>query len=120
MREYLCIYEQYTQFIVDFIVLISYLFIMANKYSISIVGARRFSCLELAKLLHKHPAVKLETAFATREFSLKNELLLEEAASVGCFTDEHMDGRLGDIVFLATPNEVSAELAPKLLKQGKT
>jgi N-acetyl-gamma-glutamyl-phosphate reductase len=101
---------------------------MVNKYSdpktpkisTSIVGARGYSGLELAKLLLKHPAVKLETAFATREFSLEKELMLDEAATVGCFTDEQMDGRLADIVFLATPNEVSAELAPKLVKQGKT
>lgn len=101
---------------------------MVNKYSdhkssvftTSIVGARGYSGLELAKLLLKHPSVKLETAFATREFSLASELMMDSAAAVGCYADDQMDGRLGDIVFLATPNEVSAELAPNILKQGKT
>ncbi len=91
-----------------------------NKISVSVVGARGYSGLELCRILLSHAAVELKTAFATREFSLADELMLDSAAQVTCLTDDQMAGHLADIVFLATPNEVSAELAPQILKQGKT
>jgi N-acetyl-gamma-glutamyl-phosphate reductase len=98
---------------------------MVNKYShpktpVSIVGARGYSGLELARLLLNHPAVDLKYAFATREFSLADELLMKDAAKVSCLTDDQILPHLTDIVFLCTPNEVSAELAPKIIAEGKT
>lgn len=91
-----------------------------RKITAGIVGSRGYSGLELAKLLLKHPAVDFKYAFATRNFSLAEELLLPEAGSVTCLTDEHILGNLCDVMFLATPGEVSVELAPKILAQGKT
>lgn len=99
---------------------------MVNKYSkaqpvsVAVVGARGYAGLELAKLLLNHPFAKLETVFATREFSLSNELLLKKAESVKCLTDSEIMTHLADVVFLCTPTEVSAELAPKIVQAGKT
>jgi len=98
---------------------------MVHKYSgtkstVSIVGARGYAGLELARILLSHAAVELKTAFATREFSLKNELMLDSAANVQCLTDDQIMQNLSDIMFLATPTEVSLDLAPQLLKRGKT
>lgn len=89
------------------------------KPSVSIVGARGYSGLELARLLLRHPAVELTHCFATREFQLSDELLNDSAKSVACLTDNEVMNHLTDIVFLATPAEVSFELAPKIIKQGK-
>lgn len=90
------------------------------KVSVGIVGSRGYSGLELAKLLLDHPAVELKYAFATREFSLEAELMQTRARSVTCLTDEHILENLCDVMFLATPGEVSVELAPKIMGFGKT
>jgi N-acetyl-gamma-glutamyl-phosphate reductase len=76
--------------------------------------------VELARLLLRHSAVELTHCFATREFHLSDEIFSEAATKVACLTDNHVMDHLTDIVFLATPAEVSAELAPKILAKGKT
>lgn len=91
-----------------------------NKTSVSIIGARGYAGLELARLLLSHAAVKLETAFATREFSLQDELMLESAAQVACLTDDQIMHHLADVNFLATPAEISSEIAPAIVAKGKT
>ncbi|MGZ5279126.1 MAG: N-acetyl-gamma-glutamyl-phosphate reductase [Pseudobdellovibrionaceae bacterium] len=91
----------------------------SNVPTVSIVGARGYSGLELAKLLFKHPAVKLTHAFATKSFSLSDDLFETEAASVSCLPEDQLMQNLTDIVFLATPAEVSLKLAPEILAQGK-
>jgi N-acetyl-gamma-glutamyl-phosphate reductase len=88
--------------------------------TVSIVGARGYSGLELAKLLLQHPAVTLTHCFATQAFDLGQEILNEKAKSVKCLSDAHIMENLTDIVFLATPAEVSLTLAPKILAAGKT
>lgn len=99
---------------------------MVNKYSkaqpvsVAVVGARGYSGLELSKYLLNHPSAKLEAVFATREFSLADELLWDKAKGVKCLTDADLFNNLADVVFLCTPADVSAELAPKILKAGKT
>lgn len=83
------------------------------------MGARGYSGLELVKLLLKHPAVELTHAFATGEFQLSNDILDSKAASVKCLKDDQLMQNLTDVVFLATPAEVSAHLAPAILAAGK-
>lgn len=87
---------------------------------VSIIGARGYSGLELARLLLRHPRVELRHCFATREFRISDEILDPKASTVQCHTDEKIWDNLTDIVFLATPIEVSAEIAPKILAAGKT
>jgi len=91
----------------------------AIKTTVSIVGARGYSGLELAKLLMKHPSVTLTHAFATKSFSLQDDLFEKEAGAVVCLTDDLIMENLTDIVFLATPPEVSLKLAPPILAAGK-
>ena len=85
----------------------------------SIVGARGYSGLELAKLLFKHPGIKLTHAFATQDFSLSDDLFEAEAKQVVCLPEHQLMKHLTDVVFLATPAEVSLKLAPQILAQGK-
>lgn len=88
--------------------------------TVSIVGARGYSGLELAKLLLHHPYVELTHCFATREFSLSQDILDSKAKTVRCLQDDQVMNHLTDVVFLATPAEVSLELAPKIMAAGKT
>ena len=85
----------------------------------SVIGARGYSGLELVRLLLNHPAVDLCYGFATKPFRLSDDLMDERAAHVRCLTDADIFNHLTDVVFLATPAEVSADLAPKLLAAGK-
>lgn len=87
--------------------------------TVSIVGARGYTGLELARLLLQHPAVYLTHAFATKAFQLTDDLLAEGAESIKCLPESELFQNLTDIVFLATPSEVSMELAPKILQAGK-
>lgn len=86
----------------------------------SIVGARGYSGLELARLLLQHPYAKLENCFATSEFSLHKHLHNPAAKDVLCMNDSQIMYHLSDVNFLATPAEVSLELAPKILAAGKS
>lgn len=89
------------------------------KVTASIVGARGYSGLELAKLLLRHPFVDLTHCFATRPFRLSDDIFDERAKTVTCLTDEQILSHLTDVVFLATPAEVSLKLAPQILDAGK-
>jgi N-acetyl-gamma-glutamyl-phosphate reductase len=92
---------------------------MVHKYSASIVGSRGYSGVELARLLLRHPHIEFSNAFATKPFRLSDDILDAKAASVKCMTDDQIFMHLTDFVFLATPAEVSLELAPKIVAQGK-
>jgi N-acetyl-gamma-glutamyl-phosphate reductase len=87
---------------------------------VSVVGARGYSGVELCKLLLKHPFAKLQSAFATGDFQLTDLILDSKAASVQCFSDTKLMENLTDVVFLATPAEVSMKLAPQIIEHGKT
>jgi N-acetyl-gamma-glutamyl-phosphate reductase len=87
---------------------------------VSVVGARGYSGIELCKLLLKHPFAKLQSAFATGDFKLTDQILDSKAASVQCFSDSELMENLTDVVFLATPAEVSMKLAPQIIEHGKT
>ncbi len=88
--------------------------------TVSIVGARGYSGLELAKLLFKHPLINFTHAFATQAFDLADELLSDEFNQVKCLPDSEILDHLTDVVFLATPAEVSLKLAPQILKRNKS
>ncbi len=93
--------------------------IESHKLSVSVVGARGYSGLELAKLLKKHPLVNFTHAFATQSFNLADELMDSEYSEIKCLTDSEIFENLTDIVFLATPAEISLKLAPQILKRSK-
>jgi N-acetyl-gamma-glutamyl-phosphate reductase len=101
---------------------------MAHNYSrnmtthpttVSIVGARGYSGIELAQLLLQHPSVKLTHCYATQDFKLSDYIFNRKAAQVVCLTDSQLMSNLTDVVFLATPAEASMKLAPQILDAGK-
>ncbi|MES3036679.1 MAG: N-acetyl-gamma-glutamyl-phosphate reductase [Bdellovibrionota bacterium] len=92
---------------------------MNKMITCSVVGARGYAGLETARLLLKHPFASLTHCFATSEFKLTDFLSTPEASKVKCLLDSEVLNNLTDVVFLATPAEVSLKLAPKILAAGK-
>lgn len=92
--------------------------------NVGIVGARGYSGLALARLLLAHPVARLTACFATDpvSFTLGKELYSEAASTVPTLPMSALDA--ADLsarfhtIFLATPAEVSLELAPKLTAAG--
>ena len=66
---------------------------------VAIAGASGYAGMELVRILERHPHAKITGAFSSTTFSLD---ALGET----------------EVVFLATPNEVSAEIAPAILDRG--
>jgi N-acetyl-gamma-glutamyl-phosphate reductase len=87
---------------------------------VAIVGARGYTGQELARLLLTHPAARLTACFSTDALYKLSDLLPEPAATnVPVLRLQELVSTKGlDAVFLATPAEVSMELAPKLLEAG--
>ncbi len=92
---------------------------LKNKISCSVVGARGYSGLEAARILLQHPFASLDFCFASSDFQLSKHLPSEAAARVSCRPATQLLENLTDVVFLATPAEVSMELAPKILEAGR-
>lgn len=96
-----------------------------TRAKVAIVGARGYTGQELARLLLRHPEAELVGCFASDSKSGTNFQLsqaLPEPAAKGVLTwsmnqfEEKLEGL--HTLFLATPAEVSLDLAPKaLLKQ---
>ena len=92
------------------------------------VGARGYAGLELVKLLLGHPDIQVKSVFASEHVDLSDELRvlgkrnigrLASAKSLVTLPHSEILTASADFVFLATPAEVSLELAPKLLALGK-
>lgn len=90
-----------------------------KKSTCSIVGARGYAGLELARLLLAHPQASLTHCFATSAFDLSAHLSNPKATQVQCLPDTEIMANLTDYVFLATPAEVSLKLAPQIIASGK-
>lgn len=76
------------------------------------MGARGYSGAELARILLRHPGAELVACFAgEKEFSLAD--YLPEAGRVPVLATSEIATTGLDVLFLATPAEVSAELAAK-------
>ena len=88
---------------------------------VAIVGARGYSGLELVRILLKHPSAEIQACFASDSSFVLSDFLPETAALVvpvlGMDRFDEVAGKV-DTVFLATPAEVSMELAPRALKAG--
>jgi N-acetyl-gamma-glutamyl-phosphate reductase len=74
---------------------------MTEKIATAVVGATGYAGEELAAILERHPHAQVAGLYSSRDFSL--EAITASGATVA---------------FLATPNEVSAHLAPQLLDLG--
>lgn len=73
----------------------------SQYFQVAIIGSSGYSGLELTRLLKKHPQISLVSCYGSQEMAVFWK-------SVSSF----------NVVFLATPAEVSLELVPLLLKAG--
>ncbi len=97
---------------------------MRKPEQIAVVGVTGYTGFELARILLRHPAVK-SSVFYVRDTQNKNCLaeLFPQLRGVGeaplrtLSLSEIIASNAGT-AFLATPHEVSAELAPALLQAG--
>ncbi len=86
--------------------------------TVAVVGARGYSGLELVRILLNHPGGNLKYCFATESFSLKNYFSNPKINSVECYAQSEIFNYKTDVVFLATPAEVSHYLAPQLIEKN--
>jgi N-acetyl-gamma-glutamyl-phosphate reductase len=92
-----------------------------NIHSAAIVGASGYTGLELTRLLARHPHLRAEALYSDRwadELAAARLPLGGRAATLRYRPLAEGAQADAEIVFLATPAEVSADLAPKLLARG--
>jgi N-acetyl-gamma-glutamyl-phosphate reductase len=92
-----------------------------HKHPAAIVGASGYTGLELTRLLARHPHLRLAALYSDRwsdEAAGQRVALDGPAAALRYQHLADAQGADAEVVFLATPAEVSAELAPKLLARG--
>lgn len=91
---------------------------------VAVVGATGYAGSELTSLLARHPHAELAGVYSSGQSravsfaSLHPGLAGLTGPTVDPFDFETVAAANFDTVFLATPNEVSAEIAPKLLDRG--
>lgn len=89
------------------------------KLRAAVVGARGYSGLELVRGLLQHPYASLTEAYASKAFDLAAEIEIAGVENVKVAGEGEVLNTQADVIFLATPAEVSLELAPKILALGK-
>jgi N-acetyl-gamma-glutamyl-phosphate reductase len=92
-----------------------------NACSAAIVGASGYAGLELTRLAARHPRLRLAALYSDRwsEERAGDRLALSGgAADLRYRPLAEGEDADAEVVFLATPAEVSADLAPKLLARG--
>jgi N-acetyl-gamma-glutamyl-phosphate reductase len=98
---------------------------MTNQTKVAIVGASGYSGEELVKLLLRHPRVEL-AAVTSRQYAGQTVARVfpkyanEPRAKGLCFSEPNaaLLAKAAEVVFLALPHGVAAELAAPLLKLG--
>jgi N-acetyl-gamma-glutamyl-phosphate reductase len=85
---------------------------------VAIVGATGYAGAELTAILARHREVELVALFSSTGGSRAQVTPAFPGLIAEPFTLEALFAARPEIVFLATPNEVSAEIAPKLLDGG--
>jgi N-acetyl-gamma-glutamyl-phosphate reductase len=95
----------------------------SDRIRVGIVGVSGYSGMELARLLARHP--RFRVAFVTTDRWTGKKLgqripIHGDVAELPCLSQEDGRGRFGsvDLVFLCTPAEVSADLAPRAITAG--
>jgi N-acetyl-gamma-glutamyl-phosphate reductase len=85
---------------------------------VAIVGATGYAGTELTAILARHPHVEIAALFSSSGGSTGPILPSEPALVAEPFALPALKAADADVAFLATPNEVSAEVAPELLDAG--
>lgn len=85
-----------------------------------IVGATGYAGMELLRILHDHPQVRVVALTSRREIGTRVDVMFPHLRKFSDLTYSDVNGALGhcDVVFFATPHGVAMEAAPALLKQG--
>src|SRR4029077_9942312 len=97
---------------------------MRSLDHIAVVGVTGYTGFELARILGRHPAVKASTFYMrdTQGAKCLDELFPQLRgrgdAPLQTFSVDAVDGSQAGMAFLATPHDVSAELAPALVAAG--
>ncbi len=92
-----------------------------HEYSAAIVGASGYSGLELTRALARHPRLRLVALASDRWAGELAGGRLPLPAAAGALRYAPLSTALdtgAEVVFLATPAEVSHDLVPKLLQRG--
>jgi N-acetyl-gamma-glutamyl-phosphate reductase len=92
-----------------------------NTLTAAVVGASGYSGLELTRLLARHPRLRLAALYSDRwadEQAGARVPLPPETAGLRYLPQSHARDVGTEVVFLATPAEVSLELAPSLHLRG--
>ena len=87
------------------------------RHTAAIIGAQGYSGQELARLLLQHPSLELAQVYSRDpKWHLSQDVSLAKAKDVKHSLVHELDQTLPnvDIIFLATPHDVSLELIPKL------
>ncbi len=91
-----------------------------NNYNVGIVGFRGYSGAELLRILQRHPGVTPILLEHRQDSDATPQPLGSPALEkLPCSADAVRAARLA-VVFLATPADVSMELAPEMLSAGAT
>ena len=86
--------------------------------SVGIVGASGYTGEELTKILLKHPEVKIQS-LASRSHEGKNIKDVFEIDMPGVFKAPTLENlSTCDVVFFATPNGITMNMAPDLIKHN--
>src|SRR5579875_773305 len=88
------------------------------KTAVGIVGHRGYSGAELVRLLRKHPFIQPVLLEHREDFDETNPIRGGSPLPKVSSTSEAVRGAGIGLVFLATPPEVSMELAPRMLEAG--
>ncbi|HKE05667.1 MAG TPA: N-acetyl-gamma-glutamyl-phosphate reductase, partial [Blastocatellia bacterium] len=99
---------------------------MGSRVRTIVAGATGYSGRDLIRLLLNHPRIDLIGAFASRSAETTPLAAIHPQltglTSLDCqpFDEASITGLDPDLIFLATPNEFSHEVAPALLDAGAT
>ena len=96
-----------------------------SRVRVGVVGARGYTGGELLRLIGAHPGLELSGAFGTRDERIGDahpSLRGVVEGEIRALSTDPIDGAAelegSEAVFLATPHEVSAALAPELVDAG--
>ena len=98
---------------------------MQAKLKTAVLGATGYAGLELTRILLRHPRLRKPMLFRRKESSQARDLAEAFPALSGNggyalepFSVERLKQAGVDLLFLATPHELSRSLAPEVLRQG--
>ena len=94
--------------------------VAAPKKRVAIVGATGYSGAELTAIMARHHGVNLVALFSSSSTARGPVTPTLPKLIADPFSLDALIAANPEVVFLCTPNEVSAELAPKLLDAGMT